>query len=44
MMLHREDHTRPFDFTLNEDNVWHKTEWHFNMPDKTPDYKMPDKK
>lgn len=43
-IIHREDHPRPFDFTLEEDKGWYKTEWHFNMLDKTPDYAMPDKK
>jgi len=40
-LIEQENHPRPFDFTLDEDTKWHKTEWHFNMLDKKPDYAMP---
>jgi hypothetical protein len=40
-LIENEDHPRPFDFTLDQDLAWHKTEWHFNILDKKPDYQMP---
>lgn len=43
-LIETENHPRPFDFTLEADEGWFKTEWHFNMLDKIPDYDMPGKK
>jgi hypothetical protein len=40
-LIETENHPRPFDFTLEEDKGWFKTQWHFNMLDKQPDYDMP---
>ncbi len=43
-IINHESHPRPFDFTLEQDDGWYKAEWHFNMLNKTPDYKMPNEK
>lgn len=42
-LIEAENHPRPFDFTLEADEVWFKTEWHFNLLNQTPDFDMPGK-
>ena len=42
-LIDSEQHPRPFDFTLDADQGWFKTEWHFNLLNQTPDHGMPEK-